>query len=111
MRRCKPLYVLAFVIILTGTLPGCVAYNAYRKCGSLGCPGDAKITAEVRSLLNQHPALGPPNQVYVQTLDGVVYLTGQVATDLQRDNAESAAHEATSVSRVINTIALTYAGR
>jgi osmotically-inducible protein OsmY len=111
MRRCKPLYVLAFVIILTGTLPGCVAYNAYRKCGSLGCPGDAKITAEVRSLLNQHPALGPPNQVYVQTLDGVVYLTGQVATDLQRDNAESAAHEATSVRRVINTIALTYAGR
>jgi osmotically-inducible protein OsmY len=55
--------------------------------------------------------LEPPNQVYVQTLDGVVYLTGQVATDLQRDTAESAAHEATGVGRVINTIALTYAGR
>jgi osmotically-inducible protein OsmY len=107
MRRCKPLYVLAFVIVLTGTLPGCAAYSAYRKCGSRGCPGDAKITAEVRSLLNQHPA----NQVYVQTLDGVVYLTGQVATDVQRDTAESAAHEATGVERVINTIALTYAGR
>jgi osmotically-inducible protein OsmY len=40
-----------------------------------------------------------------------VYLTGQVATDLQRDTAESVAHEATGVSRVINTIALTYAGR
>jgi len=47
----------------------------------------------------------------VQTLDGVVYLTGQVATDLQRDSAESATHEATGVSRVINTIALTYSGR
>jgi osmotically-inducible protein OsmY len=100
MRGSKPLYVLAFVIILTGILPGCV-----------GCPGDARITAEVRALLNQHPALGPPNQVYVQTLDGAVYLTGQVATDLQRDTAESATHEATGVSRVINTIALTYAGR
>ena len=105
MRRCKPLCVLAFVVILTGTLPGCASYSAR------GCPGDAGITAAVRALLNQHPALGPPNQVYVQTLDGVVYLTGQVATDLQRDSAESATHEATGVSRVINTIALTYSGR
>jgi osmotically-inducible protein OsmY len=111
MRRYKPLYVLAFVIILTGTLPGCATYSAYRKCGSRGCPGDAKITAEVRALLNQHPALGPPNQVYVHTLDRVVYLTGQVATDLQRDTAESAAREATGASRVVNTIALTYTGR
>jgi osmotically-inducible protein OsmY len=111
MRRCKPLYVLAFLIIVTGTLPGCATYSAYRKCGSGGCPGDANITAEVRALLNQHPAMGPPNQVYVQTVDRVVYLTGQVATDLQRDTAESVAREAPGVSRVVNTIALTYTGR
>ena len=102
---------VACLVILTGTLTGCGTYSAYRKCGSGGCPGDAKITAEVRALLNQHPALGPPNQVYVQTLDGVVYLTGQVATDLQRDSAEAVAHEASGVSRLMNTIALTYAGR
>ena len=47
----------------------------------------------------------------MQTLDGVVYLTGQVATDLQRDRAEAVAREASGVSRVMNTIALTYAGR
>jgi osmotically-inducible protein OsmY len=111
MRRYRPFHLLAIAIIVTGTLPGCAAYSAYRKCGSRGCPGDAKITAEVRTQLNRHPALRPPNQVYVQTLDGVVYLTGQVATDLQRDSAESAAHDATDVSRVVNTIALTYAGR
>jgi osmotically-inducible protein OsmY len=107
----KPLYVLALVIILAGTLPGCAAYRAYTKCGSGGCPGDAKITAEVRALLNQHPALGPPNQIYVHTLDRVVYLTGQTATDLQRDTAESVAREATGLSRVVNTIALTCTGR
>jgi osmotically-inducible protein OsmY len=55
--------------------------------------------------------LQPPNQVYVQTLDGVVYLTGQVATDLQRDSAEAVAHETSGVSRIVNTIALTYGGR
>ena len=106
-----PLHVVACLIILTDTLTGCGVYSAYRKCGSRGCPGDAKITAEVRALLNQHPALGPPNQVYVHTLDRVVYLTGQVATDLQRDTAESDAREATGASRVVNTIALTYTGR
>ena len=111
MRRCKPRSVLAFVIILAGTLPGCAAYRAYKKCGPSGCPGDGKITAEVLALLNQHPALAPPNQIYVQTLDRVVYLTGQVATDLQRETAESVAHEASGVSRVVNTIALTYTGR
>jgi osmotically-inducible protein OsmY len=47
----------------------------------------------------------------VQTLDRVVYLTGQMATDLQRDTAESVAREAPGPSRVVNTIALTYTGR
>src|SRR3979490_222352 len=103
---CTPLHVLACLIILSGTLSGCAAYSAYRKCGSGGCPGDARITAEVRALLTQQPALQPPNQVYVQTLDGVVYLTGLVATDLHGDTAESAAHEASGVSRIVNTIAL-----
>jgi osmotically-inducible protein OsmY len=111
VRISTPLPVVASLIILSDTLSGCAVYSAYRKCGSGGCPGDAKLTAEVRALLNQHPALGPPNQVYVQTLDGVVYLTGQVATDLQRESAEAVTHEAPGVSRVINTIALSYSGR
>ena len=111
MRARRILCVLTCVITAGGAVCGCAAYTAYRKCRPDGCPGDAKITAEVRTQLNRHPALAPPNQVYAQTLDGVVYLTGQVATDLQRDTAESAAHEATGVSRVVNTIALTYSGR
>lgn len=107
----KPLYARAVVVILTGALGGCAAYHAYRKCGWNGCPGDAAITAEVYALLAQHPALGPPNQVYVQTLDRVVYLTGQVATDLQREIADSAAREAPDARQVIDTIALPYNGR
>jgi osmotically-inducible protein OsmY len=102
---------LCFAGIVTGTLFGCAEYGAYRKCGSGGCPGDAQLTAEVRQLLNQHPESRPPNQVYVQTLDRVVYLSGQVATELQRDTAESAAREARDARRVVDIIALTYAGR
>ena len=107
----KPFHGSALVIVLTGVLDGCAAYHAYGKCGLHGCPGDAAITAEVYALLDQHPVLGPPNRVYVQTLDRVVYLTGQVATDLQREIADSSAREALGVRQVIDTIALTYSGR
>lgn len=111
VRSRKPFYAPVLVILLTGPLGGCAAYHAYRKCGLHGCPGDAAITAEVRALLDQHPELGPPNQVYVQTLDRVVYLTGQVATGLQREIADSAAHDPPGVRQVIDTISLGYNGR
>jgi len=94
---------LAFILVLTVALTGCAAY---RKCGFGGCPGDAEITTEVRALFDQHPILEPPNLVEVQTLDHVVYLNGLVDTDLQRQMAESVAHEAKGVARVVNSIGL-----
>jgi osmotically-inducible protein OsmY len=76
-----------------------------------GCPGDAKITAEVQARFDQYTVLGPPNLLHVQTLDHVVYLTGQVATDLQREIAESVAFDATGGARIMSSIAVTYEGR
>jgi osmotically-inducible protein OsmY len=104
MSRLKSLGLLASVLILAGALPGCAEY---RKCGSGGCPGDAKITANVQALFNQHPELGPPNQIDVRTLDHVVYLDGEVGAGLQRDAAESVALQAPGVARVVNSIAVT----
>lgn len=92
-------------------LTACAGYDAYRKCGWHGCAGDAQITREVQSLLREHPALGPPNQLYVQTSDQVVFLSGQVATDYQREEAESVARTAPEVRQVINSVALDYNGR
>jgi hypothetical protein len=40
-------------------------------------PDDAAITARVKEALAQHPDLAPPNQIYVDTRDGVVYLTDE----------------------------------
>jgi osmotically-inducible protein OsmY len=94
--------------MLTGALPACAAY---RKCGFAGCPGDARITAEVRALIEHYPALNPPNSVRVQTLDHVVYLTGEVNTDLERSMAESVALAVAGVTRVVNSISLGYGGR
>lgn len=111
MRQFKPLWAAALACLLANSLGGCALYRVYEKCGLKGCPGDAQITAQVQGLLQQHPVLAAPNQVYVQTLDRVVYLSGQVATDLQRDTAETAARQATGARRVVDSIALPYTGR
>jgi osmotically-inducible protein OsmY len=97
--------VLAVFCLTQGS--GCAVY---RKCGLEGCPGDARITAEVQALFSQHPDLGPPNAIRVQTLEKVVYLTGVVSTDLQREAAESVTLQAPGVKRVVNSIALEYDG-
>jgi len=101
-------HIVILVAGLTGAVPGCDAYSAYRRCGSHGCPEDQRITAEIKALIAVHPELLAPNMVYVRTLDGVVYLSGQVATGLQRSTAEELAHEPQGVRRVVDIISLTY---
>lgn len=101
----------AALLGLAYLLNGCTTYQAYRKCGLHGCPGDAPLAADVRSAIAEHPSLGPPNQVYVTSINGVVYLSGEVATELQRSIAECAATQAQGVRRVVDTISITYEGR
>ncbi len=94
----------AFVLVLASALPGCAVFE---KCGLHGCSGDADTTARVHALFDLHPVLEPPNLLHVQTLDHVVYLTGLVDTDLERQIAESVALEAVGVTKVVNSIGLT----
>jgi osmotically-inducible protein OsmY len=107
LRRTVPLALAAAVAVSLG---GCAAIDTWHKCGA-GCPGDAEMSAQVRARLDQYPELLAPNHVYVSTLDRVVYLTGEVATDLQRETAESVARETPGVPRVVNLISLEYDGR
>ncbi len=92
---------LSFTVVLI-TASGCAAIQAYRKCAAGGCPDDSRITAELRSRLNQRPDLGA--QVYVQTLDNVVCLSGQVTTTIQRDAVELMAHEVPGVRGVNDNV-------
>jgi osmotically-inducible protein OsmY len=68
---------------------------------------NAQVTRDVRALLAQHAELGPPNLIYVQTLDHVVYLTGFVSEGTMRTTAGEVALAAPGVRRVVNTIAVT----
>ena len=103
MKNLKQFSVLATALILSGLLPGCAVE---RKCETGGCPGDAKITANVQTLINQHRDVGPPNTVHVQTLDQVVYLSGEVSQGLMKQTAEDVARQTPGVTRVINNISV-----
>jgi osmotically-inducible protein OsmY len=80
--------IIIVAVALAGAVPGCGAFSAYRACDSPGCPEDQLTTVEIRARLAERPHLLGPNRVYVATRDAVVYLSGQVATPLQRTNAE-----------------------
>jgi hyperosmotically inducible protein len=92
--------------LLTGALSACAEYHPYEKCGKGGCAGDADITANVQGLFAQHPELEGPDQLYVETTDHVVYLSGTVETGLHRDIAASVAREVSGVTDVVNDIAI-----
>lgn len=104
----KPFCAAVLALVLAGALPGCAVFG---KCGFGGCPGDAQITTDVRALFDQHPGIGSPGAVSVQTLDGVVYLNGIVDTDLMREEAEALARQAPHVKKVVNSIGVLNAGK
>jgi len=110
MRKSTRRGILILAVALPGAVPGCGTFDAYRACDSPGCPEDQRITAEVRARLAERPALSAPNMVYVATRDSVVYLSGQVATPLQRTDAEELVRETPGVKQVVNTISLGYRG-
>jgi osmotically-inducible protein OsmY len=105
MNKLKPLYALIIALGLPGLFAGCAAE---RKCGPGGCPGDAQITANVRTQLNQHPDLQGISSIGVQTLDHVVYLSGEVSEGLMKETAGTIARKTPGVTRVENEISVTH---
>jgi osmotically-inducible protein OsmY len=101
-------YILTW--LLAATLAGLAGCADFSKCGFAGCPGDAEITAAVQGIFAQHADLEPPNLINVKTIDRVVYLSGIVSTDLQRQTAQSLAQQAPGVRRVVNSIGISYSG-
>lgn len=97
------LYALIIVLPLPGVLAGCAAE---RKCGWDSCAGDKQITANVQTQLNRHADLEGVSSINVQTLDHVVFLSGEVSDGLVKEADESIARKSPGVSRVENTIAV-----
>lgn len=67
---------------------------------------DAKITDAVRASLAQHPDLGPPNLLNVETRNHVVYLSGTVDDGEVTANAKAVAAQVPGVVRVVSTVGI-----
>ena len=93
--------------VLMGSISGCAVPGTR---GSAGSPADDGISAQVRAQLSQYPVFVNSNSLRVQTYDRVVYLTGQVESDEQRELAESVTAEVAGVARVVDTISLSFPG-
>ena len=101
MTKCKYFTVTSAALILSGTL---TALADARSSSVVGSPDDARITADVMEVIAEHRNLGAPNQIYVDTRDHVVYLSGEVTTSWMEYNAEDIARQVPGVTRVVSTI-------
>ena len=101
MKNLKPLCALACILALAGAISGCATDQSGDKMT------DGKITTAVRAQINQHPDVGPPDSVRVETREHVVYLTGFVSTGLMKQTAEDLARQTPGVTRVVNEIGIT----
>jgi osmotically-inducible protein OsmY len=104
MSRLKIFSSAVIGAVLIGLSSGCAVR------GLSGSPGDDGISAHVRAQLSQYPSLRSSDSLRVRTYGRVVYLTGQVDTDEQRDLAESVTSEVAGVARVVDTISLSFPG-
>src|ERR1700677_3228813 len=97
--RTNRVGALVAAFILAAALPGCATIE---KCGLEGCASDRKITAKVEALLNAHPEFGPPGTITVQTLNGVVYLDGELDDGLDKADVRSIVRRVAGVKKVVN---------
>jgi osmotically-inducible protein OsmY len=102
MSKLRKLYVLVPAVILGSALTGCATYGKYGSDSA----SDAKVTANIQTAINQHPELGEPDSIQVQTIDHVVYLNGMVSEGLQSREAEAVAQQTPGVARVVNLLAV-----
>jgi osmotically-inducible protein OsmY len=98
-------------LLAAGALSSLSACATFEKCGFGGCPEDRQITSAVQSVIHQYPELQGVNMIRVQTLNHIVYLYGQVDTEVERWTAQQAALSVKGVDRVVNSIGFQYEGR
>ena len=101
MNQWKHFSVTAVALLLGGTV------STWSVAGTIATargPDDAGITAEVKSAIAQRRDLQAPNQIYVETRDHVVYLSGRVYSSLSGDGAMELARKVPGVTQVVSTI-------
>jgi len=101
MQKYKTLIITGLVCMLAMGLNGCAIFP---KCSPEYCASDKVINAEVTQLFAEHPELGAPAALHIQTINGVVYLSGPVDTEFVMRQAETLARQVANVKDVENNL-------
>jgi osmotically-inducible protein OsmY len=101
MRNLKIIATAGLACIFAAALSGCAILA---KCSPENCASDKLINAEVSELFSQHPEFGAPAELHIQTINGVVYLSGAVNTDFEVRTAETLARQVANVKDVQNNL-------
>jgi osmotically-inducible protein OsmY len=99
MTKIRKMYIGAVALTVATALSGVAEAGTCVNCGD-----DAQIEASIKTSFQALPYLG---WVHVQTLNHVVYLTGEVSAGLMSLTAAEIATGTPSVERVVNTISFT----
>jgi BON domain len=98
----KRIFALVGALVLAAALSACAVFPK-----SSNPTADSAITADVKSRFAQDAEFIHPAELYIQTVNGVVYLNGKVNTGLQRRRAEDIAREDGRVVKVVNDLYVT----
>ena len=101
MQEFKTLIAAGLVCIFALGLNGCAIFP---KCSPENCASDKQINADVSQLLSEHPEFGAPAVLHIQTINGVVYLSGPVNSDFEVRRAEELVRQVANVKDVENNL-------
>jgi osmotically-inducible protein OsmY len=97
---------LAFIVVTGFTtftsLTGCA--TLFPKCAPEYCASDKQITADVNQIFREHTEFGPPATVHIQTINGVVYMSGPVDSEFEVRRAEALVRQVANVKDVENNL-------
>ena len=101
MLKPRTLAALAVAVFATGTVPLMYSCRTTQTAGSQ--MSDAEITTKVKSKFMADADVKAID-VSVTTEEGVVYLTGRVENEMQRDKAVRIAENTAGVKKVVDHI-------
>jgi osmotically-inducible protein OsmY len=101
MQKFKTLCAAGLVCIFAIALNGCAIFP---KCSPEYCASDKQINADVDQIFREHTEFGPPATVHIQTINGVVYLSGPVDSDFEVRHAEALVRQVANVKDVENNL-------
>ena len=101
MQKLKMLSAASLVLMFAVQLSGC---SIFPQCSPENSASDKEINAQVKQLFGEHPELGAPAALHIQTINGVVYLSGPVDTEFEVRHAEALARQIANVKDVENNL-------